>query len=285
MGSPVLCIYHDEGNEADYIGDELVDEVRSKLGATPRMESLCVLIESPGGYADSAYRLVKLVREYAADIEVLVPHQAKSAATLVCLGADKILMGFMGELGPLDPQIEDPAGGLSPRSALETFQGMQQLRTYSINTLDAFITFFREEESMDAPHCYRRAEVLFAAVVEPLYNQVDPNELGRSRRYQEASMEYATRVMERWGYASRDAEDIYEIAYELTWGYPEHGFVIDLREAQELGLLAEQLDHEADILCQELLASVAGHTNIVFPSTPQSAGHDVNTKEENNGND
>ena len=34
-----------------------------------------------------------------------MPFWAKSAATLLCLGADKIVLGEHAELGPLDVQI------------------------------------------------------------------------------------------------------------------------------------------------------------------------------------
>jgi ClpP class serine protease len=37
---------------------------------------------------------------------VIVPKMAKSAATMVCLGADSIGMSRTSELGPIDPQIK-----------------------------------------------------------------------------------------------------------------------------------------------------------------------------------
>jgi hypothetical protein len=38
--------------------------------------------------------------------EVIVPHMAKSAATLICFGASCIHMGPTAELGPVDPQVK-----------------------------------------------------------------------------------------------------------------------------------------------------------------------------------
>lgn len=37
---------------------------------------------------------------------VLVPYKAACAATMIAIGADKIVMGRKGELGPLDPQLQ-----------------------------------------------------------------------------------------------------------------------------------------------------------------------------------
>ena len=50
---------------------------------------------------------------------------AKSAATLIALGADEIHMGLLGELGPIDPQIDNlPALGV--KRALETLAVLAQ---------------------------------------------------------------------------------------------------------------------------------------------------------------
>lgn len=264
-GMPVLCIYHDKDDEVNDINRDCADKVRSLLTSIPETGPLCVLVDSPGGYTEHAYRIVLAMRGRASSLQALVPREAKSAATLICLGADRILMGQSGELGPLDPQFEDPAGSVDLRSALETFQGLLQLRGYSTGILDTFITFFREEERLDAPHCYEQSVPLFASVVSPLYQQVNPHELGRYGRYLAVNEEYAKRVMERWGYADRDEEDIENIAHDLTWGYPEHGFVIDLKEAQDLGLLAEKLDGETERLCHKLFGLTKSYTNIASP--------------------
>ena len=55
----------------------------------------------------SPWRIISLFREFAQEVNVLVPYGAYSAATLICLGADEILMGRKGELGPIDPIISN----------------------------------------------------------------------------------------------------------------------------------------------------------------------------------
>ena len=42
---------------------------------------------------------------FTENFTIIVPNFAKSAATMMCLGADKIMMGYLAELGPIDPQI------------------------------------------------------------------------------------------------------------------------------------------------------------------------------------
>jgi hypothetical protein len=68
-------------------------------------ESLDLLINSLGGSADVAEKIVELCRGQARHFRVIVPNFAKSAATLIALGADQILMSDTSQLGPIDPQF------------------------------------------------------------------------------------------------------------------------------------------------------------------------------------
>jgi ClpP class serine protease len=52
------------------------------------------------------WRLISLFREYAAKVAVLLPYRAYSAATLLALGADEIVMHPFAEMGPIDPTVK-----------------------------------------------------------------------------------------------------------------------------------------------------------------------------------
>lgn len=78
---------------------------------------LHVLIASPGGDGETAIRMVRSMQSRCSELTMLVPDMAKSAATLMCLGADHIVMGPGGDLGPVDPQFQ--LGGRSLASAKE----------------------------------------------------------------------------------------------------------------------------------------------------------------------
>lgn len=70
-------------------------------------KGIALCINSPGGDGVTAERIVKICREYSGtkDFWAIVPGKAKSAATMICMGASKIYMGPVSELGPIDPQI------------------------------------------------------------------------------------------------------------------------------------------------------------------------------------
>lgn len=65
------------------------------------------MINSPGGEPLAAERIAKVCRSYSGtkDYWALVAGRAKSAATMICMGASKIMMAPTGELGPVDPQV------------------------------------------------------------------------------------------------------------------------------------------------------------------------------------
>ena len=72
------------------------------------LDHLDIFLESGGGDIDSAYKILNLFKAYVDKITVIVPFYAKSAATLIALGADELIVCKAGELGPLDPQVRDP---------------------------------------------------------------------------------------------------------------------------------------------------------------------------------
>ena len=68
-------------------------------------KDLHVMLASPGGNGETALRLIRSAQQRSRQVTVVVPDQAKSAATLFCLGAHQILMGPSSDFGPIDPQF------------------------------------------------------------------------------------------------------------------------------------------------------------------------------------
>lgn len=79
--------------------------------------ALDILVHSPGGYADAAESIVQQLRAQFHDIRFIVPSFAKSAATMLVMAGDRILLDRDAELGPIDPQMMT-ANGPSPAVAI-----------------------------------------------------------------------------------------------------------------------------------------------------------------------
>jgi hypothetical protein len=162
-----------------------------------------LILYSTGGVIGSAYLIGKLCREYAKDkFAVVVPRQAKSAATLICCAADEIHMGSLSELGPIDPQIQNlPALGL--KSSVEHIS--------------------------DLLKAYPQASDMFAKY---LHLSLDPVNLGYYERVAESAAQYAERLLKT--HSSNLRQDPKKIARDLVYSYKDHGFVIDKYEACEI---------------------------------------------------
>ncbi len=76
-----------------------------EVGLEKAKNGVDLFIHSNGGQGTVPWRIVSLIREYTKNFAVLVPHRAFSAATLLAMGADEIIMHRMGVLGPIDPSV------------------------------------------------------------------------------------------------------------------------------------------------------------------------------------
>lgn len=88
------------------LGQYDADMIEEVLVNSDTSNGITLILDAPGGDGLAAERIIQLCKNYSKkDFETIVPARAKSAATMVCLGADTILMGATSELGPIDPQI------------------------------------------------------------------------------------------------------------------------------------------------------------------------------------
>ena len=84
-------------------------------------DNIDVIVDSPGGDADAAYHIAKMIHaSFTGTITYIVPRFAKSAATLMVCGGNKIVMGETSELGPLDPQIQQDDGNYISAKAVQS---------------------------------------------------------------------------------------------------------------------------------------------------------------------
>lgn len=109
----VIAYFSSEvGNDAaSMINDEDVFIIENLLSIPSDKRGLVLILHSNGGYALSAERIIDVCRNYCvrrndgSGFIVIVPKKAKSAATIVALGADKVYLKDTAELGPVDPQF------------------------------------------------------------------------------------------------------------------------------------------------------------------------------------
>lgn len=164
---------------------------------------ILLILNSNGGDVSAAYQISKLCREYTKDrFVVAVPRRAKSAAAMICCGADEIHMGSLSELGPIDPQIN----GI-PTLALK-------------NAVEHLAELVRK---------YPASSDMFAAYLSKSLNLQD---LGYYERVAVSSAHYATNLLTSRPHTDNSRAS--EIANRLVYKYSDHGFVIDSNECAEI---------------------------------------------------
>ncbi len=102
------------------------EDINGFLGVTYGMDrdrGLSLILHTPGGRPAAADSVIAYLRSKFRSLEVIVPALALSAGTMVCLGADRLVMDCQSELGPIDPQVSVGGGRfVSARAVVELFE-------------------------------------------------------------------------------------------------------------------------------------------------------------------
>jgi hypothetical protein len=215
----------------------ILDVRRALAGTAPG--PLDVVLSGPGGDMDAAYVIVRELRRRGGRVTAYVPLMAKSATTLLCLAADELVLGSLGELGPLDAQYDEKRQADFPvtLSRLAPFTALSQLKDGVLAFYDEAVGRIVQQSGMRPFEACSQAAELTSAVYRTIYQQIDPNRLAESARGLEIGCEYGIRVLRRYrpDLSTKVGADL---IHRLVHAYPSHGFVVDLEELTELGLPA-----------------------------------------------
>jgi len=194
-----------------------------------------LIITSPGGSAEATESIVSYLRTRFDHIRAFVPVAAMSAATMLALGCNEIVMGAHSQLGPIDAQftISTPDG---PRSA----PGQA--------ILDQF-----EQAKAEL-----RADPQNLAAWMPILRAYLPGLIAMCRDQQEV----AQRMVRQWleQYMLRDVPDAETKASEAAaWFanykyFGSHGRRVSLKDVQDQGLKAVALEDDQEL--QDAVLSV-----------------------------
>jgi hypothetical protein len=203
-------------------------------GANDKKQRIDLFIYSRGGDVSVPWRVISMLREFCQELIMLVPYKAHSAATMIALGADKIVMGRKAELSPIDPTLVKATAGESAAPPQEI----------SVEDVSSYISFVRERANLND-------QSALATVVSLLANQLTPLTLGSVNRQYSHIRLVAKKLL-----ASRqqkiEEERMTTIIEALTEKMYSHGHAIGRREASELGLSIEIPPTELELLLWEL---------------------------------
>ena len=88
----------------DLIEDLKKPENAAKNAPNPQ-KKLVIILNTPGGSAETVEKLVDIIRHHYTDVSFVVPDFAMSAGTIFCMSGNRIYMDYSSSLGPIDPQV------------------------------------------------------------------------------------------------------------------------------------------------------------------------------------
>ena len=101
-----------EGDVLAYIGlifpfnvKDFRNEVEKMAARPNKRDRLVLFLTTSGGSAEATENMVDVMRHHYDEVFIVVPDEAKSAGTILCMSADRIFMDYSSSLGPIDPQV------------------------------------------------------------------------------------------------------------------------------------------------------------------------------------
>lgn len=99
------------------------DEIKDALESmAERRQSLMCVLETEGGYIDTAERIARCFRHHYKRVDFVVPNYAMSAGTVLVMSGDAIHMDYASILGPIDPQVSKGDGLVPALGYLEQYR-------------------------------------------------------------------------------------------------------------------------------------------------------------------
>lgn len=253
--SSKLIVYAtgDRSGMETQIGNDVTDyfiEHLDKIGIVPK---ITLLLHTNGGSTLAGWNIVNLIRQFCDDFEVLVPVKARSTGTLMCLGADRIIMTKQATLGPIDPSVNTP---LNPQII---GAGPEVRVPVSVEAIKGFLELAKHELEISD-------ENALATIFNTLAEKVHPLVLGEVNRAIGQIRMLAEKLLKN---QVTDPDKIEKIISFLCSESGSHDYTINRREAKNnLGLNIEKPNEELYILIKNTYNNIKKELQLGEPFDP-----------------
>jgi hypothetical protein len=212
--SPVHILRPEIGIEDEFGIETAIKDIKNKR---PDINKLYLLVNSMGGGMSSSYKVARALRTNFKDITAFIPHIAASGGTLIAICANKIVMGLMSQLSPLDVQI--PYAGT----------------TVSVNSFIVSYRRWKRELATTLPEAISYPDKHLVDELDPIIQEEVASIIATGVNYVEEILTLA-------GY-----KEAKEIAYKLTFDLGVHSQVIHYELANRIGLSVIRDEAEVEL--------------------------------------
>ena len=197
-----------------------------------KKKKILLILVTTGGYIEPVLKIINTLNYYGnGDFEVFIPNLSKSAGTVLCLGASKIYMGVISEIGPVDTQIDTGDSMFSAKDYCDSYDKIiEKISNFEIEKENEYVltAYFNQHDKFDniLLEMCEKANVRVKNLTEEILNN--------NKSYH------------------KDPDKIEKITDKLTYGFLDHSDVIDWKKAKAIGLEVETLNPD-EILWKELI--------------------------------
>lgn len=231
------------------IASDVIPHFAMALNTLPEStKELDLIVVSNGGDPTVAWRIVSLIRERCEKFTVLVPYAAYSAATLLALGADEIVIHPYGNLGPVDPQIEKQ----SP-------EGNNQ-GNFAFEDLKHYLEFVREDVGVTD-------QALLQKSFELLCSNIGASGIGLAKRSAQLMLALGEKLLL---FHMADRNEAATIAESLNRNFFHHGYPVGRKEAEQIRLKVADPDKELEDLLWMVWKDLEDELQSDIPFNPLS---------------
>lgn len=212
-----------------------------------KSEKAVLALATPGGDPHAGFRIARALQHEYGEFYALIPRYCKSAGTLIVLGASRLYMSDMSELGPLDIQIKKDDELYGRNSGLDIFEAVSFLKNQTIDTFQDQLNKLISN-GLSTKVASDIAAKLTRGIYEPIASQIDPLKLAEFQRANDITIAYGERLSE----TGKNLISKYPSLISLVAQYPSHGFVIDRKEARKIFKNVEEPLDSLKKLCNDI---------------------------------
>lgn len=255
-GAPLITyVTSDRQGLTTRIASDAVRIINNHLETIGKQKEIGLFLYTSGGSLMAPVRLVHLFREYCDVLKVLVPHRALSAGSLLCLGADEIVMGKLGELSPVDPST---ANEFNPQDPLNPPRRIP----ISVEDVRAYLKLAREQANL-------QSEDKMLEVFRSLTSQINTIALGNVHRVYSEIRSLVESLLSIHMTSDEEKLKIPEIVKALTEQYT-HDYPICRREAEKLGLKVKRPSEDLELSMMNLFREYEKDLELQEPFNPDA---------------
>lgn len=246
----IVYVTSDRQNAETNIAADILVPLANHLDTIGDVEKISLFLYSNGGSTLAGWSLVNLIRSFCNDFEVIVPFRCQSTATLICLGADRIIMTKQGTLGPIDPSTN---GLTNPQV---TLNGQSITVPVSVEHVNGYLDMAKEDLGV-------KNGTELKDIYLKLTDHIHPLSLGNVYKSKAQIKMLAEKLLK---YHKIDPENIPKVISFLCSDSGSHDYTIYRKEAKEdLGLNIEKPSNELYSVIKSIYQDIENEMELRSP--------------------